>query len=347
MEAKLLYDFEKYLQLKQNTCAARIFLNAFNLILEENVENIDQFLKLKIFDSDMNEVGKLYFKNGKVFISANFNNNVLNAEFNIAKIYGYYAILEDNIQGNWNNDIDFQLQQSNGIKLSGQFEIRAALDSEYGIHCNCHPLIKYEVDGKEMMILKMFRDGSELNLQIMKDNYKEKIDVCSWDKNRYLYHEIIKGEYDRQKLGNPFSRYVLVKEAEDEKNKGKLASLLSETNYIRPVLFETNYIPKNSNNSIQLSLQIGKLMRELDPSMYERIKETKEILKIDNKSIFDDLVGICFEKYTNEQVEALLGVTKNKILYQDGNDTLANSYFGINKSDYFFPKEMQKKLVKK
>ena len=106
MEAKLLYDFEKYLQLKQNTCAARIFLNAFNLILEENVENIDQFSKLKIFDSDMNEVGKLYFKNGKVFISANFNNNVLNAEFNIAKIYGYYAILEDNIQGNWNNDIE-------------------------------------------------------------------------------------------------------------------------------------------------------------------------------------------------------------------------------------------------
>ena len=67
---------EKYLTLAQNTCAARIFLNAFGLKLE-NIMDIDEFSVFKIYDKDMNEVGKLHFKNGKVMIAANYNNCLL------------------------------------------------------------------------------------------------------------------------------------------------------------------------------------------------------------------------------------------------------------------------------
>ena len=117
---------EKYLTLEQNTCAARIFLNTFGLTLE-NISDVNEFSKIKIFDKAMNEVGKLHFDNGKVIMSANYNNSVLDASFDINKMLGFvdpecesapFALF-----GQWSSKIAFQVQKSDNITLSGEFLI--------------------------------------------------------------------------------------------------------------------------------------------------------------------------------------------------------------------------------
>lgn len=81
--------------LEQNTCAATIFLNTFDLNLE-NVSDVNEFSKIKIFDKDMNKVGELHFDNGKVIMSANYNNSILDANSDIVKISGFVDIECDN-----------------------------------------------------------------------------------------------------------------------------------------------------------------------------------------------------------------------------------------------------------
>ena len=73
---------KKQLTLIQNTCAARIFLNIFGLILGD-VSQIDECSKIEILDQKNNQVGQLYFKQGKVIMFANDNDSVLEASFDI------------------------------------------------------------------------------------------------------------------------------------------------------------------------------------------------------------------------------------------------------------------------
>lgn len=188
---------EKYLTLEQNTCAARIFLNTFGLALE-NVSDVNEFSRIKIFDKAINEVGELYFDNGQVIMSANYNNSVLDANFDIAKMLGFVDIECGNVLfGQWSNKIVFRVKKANNVKLSGEFLIRSSADSEFGVSCFCYPLINSDVVGKGNITLKILRNGRTFGLEVTSGSYNEIIDIMPWDDmNGFIKHVISNGKYD-------------------------------------------------------------------------------------------------------------------------------------------------------
>lgn len=341
---------EKYLTLEQNTCAARIFLNTFGLTLE-NISNVNEFSKIKIFDKAMNEVGELHFDNGSVIMSANYNNSVLDASFNIAKMQGFVDIECGNaLFGEWSSKIAFQVQKQDSVKLSGEFLIGSSADSEFGVSCLCHPLINCNVAGKGNVILKILRDGSTFSLEIISGENYEVIDVRPWDwLNGFLLHDIKKGKYDEEKHAYPYRRYAGVfNGAERGENKDKLHVFLSENEYNNQLAFRNEFPLKvGDDNSKESLLQKGRLMQDLDPDMFEKIKKLREVLLIGDVSLLDNLVSVCYDSYTDEELSTLLGVSRQRMNYQNGADSLVNSYYGIGISNCFFPLEDQKRLLKK
>lgn len=344
---------EKYLTFEQNTCAARIFINTFGLVLE-NLSDVNEFSKLKIFDKAMNEVGKLYFDKGKAIMSANYNSCVLDASFDIAKFVDLRCENDlFSLFGQWFSKIYFQVQKPNDIKIFGEFLIDSSVnteDVEFGISCLCRPLINCEVPGGENIILKILRDGSTFSLESVAGENYEVIDVRPWDwLNGFLLHDIKKGKYDEGKHAYPYRRYAgIFNGAEVGENKDKLQIFLNEEKYHNRLTFRNEFLPKTGeDNSKEALLQKGKLMQDLDSDMFEKIKKLKEVLLIGDISLLDNLVSVCYDSYTDEELIALLGLSKQGTNYQNGADSLVKSYYGIGISNCFFPLEVQKRLLKK
>ncbi len=338
---------EHYLTLAQNICAARIFLNMFGLTLE-NVTDIDQFSKIKIFDKDMNVVGELHFDNGKVMIAANYNNSLLEANYDMPKIFGLIDIECDNAQfAQWSTEIEFKANNSNNIELSGEFLIDSSMDSEFGIRCICHPLINCDVPNDGKISLEILRDGRTFGVNISSGNYKETIDIMPWDDlNGFIKHVISDGDYDPKRYKHEYRKYMGVFTA-GKGHEDKLHVFLSETEWDNQISFRNEFLQKiGDDNSRELVIQKGMLMQDLDPDMFEKIKSLRETLSIGEVSLLDNLISVCYDSYSDKELEALLGIKRNKMNYQDGANSLKESYFGIGHDSQFLSEKQQKKLLK-
>lgn len=335
---------KQYLNIKRNTCAARIFLNTFDLVLED-IGDVNIFSEIKIFDKAMNEVGKLHFDNGKVIMSANYNNNTLKACYDIPEIFGGIDKEYGNaLYGHWSSKIAFQVNNKNNTKLSGEFLIENSIDSEFGVSCLCHPLINCEIPEKGNIILKILR-YSMFELEIISGDYYETIFLSPGDSlNGFIRHDITIGKYDKEQKSYPYEKYASITDGK----KGRLRVYLCEKEYKNKLTLHKEFIPEvGSNNSTETLLQKGFLMQKLDPDMIRKINQLRELLLIGNISLFDNLISICYDSYTDEKIKALLGVKRQKMDYQDGADNLADSYYGIGKNSCFLSAEVQKKLLRK
>lgn len=338
---------EKYLTLAQNTCAARIFLNTFGLILE-NTNNINEFSIIKIFDEDMNKVGKLNFDNGKVMIYANYNNSLLEASYDISKVSGFVDIECGNaLFAQWSSKIIFKVENGNNIKLSGEFLIECSMDSEFGINCRCHPLINCDVPNKRKITLKILREGRTFGINISSGNYNETIDIMPWDDwNGFIKHDITNGDYDPKRYMYEYRKYMGIFSA-GKGSEDKLHVFLSETEWDNKKSFRNEFPKKiGDDSSEELVIQKGMLMQDLDPDMFEKIKTLRKSLSIGDVSLLDNLISICYDRYTDEELEALLGIKRKKMNYQDGANSLKESYFGIGQNSQFLSIEQQKKIIK-
>ena len=299
----------------------------------------------------MNEVGELHFDNGKVIMFSNYNNSMLEASFDIAKMWGFIDIeCENALLGQWSSNITFQVEKPNNVKLSGEFLIESSADSEFGVSCFCHSLINCEVPGTGKIILKILEDGSTFSLKIVSGENYEIIDVRpkNW-LNGFLLHDIKKGKYDEEKHAYPYRRYAgIFNGAERGENKDKLHVFLNEEEYHNQLAFRNEFPPKlGDDNSKAVLLQKGRLMQDLNPNMFEKIKKLKEVLLIGDVDLLDNLVSVSYDSYTDEELSALLGLNRQRMNYQNGADSLVNSYYGIGISDCLFPLEIQKRLLKK
>lgn len=342
---------ENYLTLEQNACAARIFLNTFGLTLG-NVNDIDEFSKIKIFDKSMKEVGELHYDNDKVTISANYNKSILKADFDITKVSGFVDPECKNapfaLFGHWFSEIKFQVKNPNNIKLSGEFLLDCSADTEFGVSCLCHPLINCDVAGRGNVTLKILREGRTFGLKISAGSYNETIDIMPWDdKNGFIKHVISNGEYDKKRYEHEYRKYMGVFSA-GKKDEDKLHLFLSETEGDTRISFRNEFpLKAGDDKSEVLVIQKGMLMQDLDPDMFEKIKKLREVLSIGDISLLDNLVSICYDSYTDEELNALLGIERQRMSYQDGADSLVNSYFGIGKESQFLSVEQQKRLLKR
>lgn len=343
---------EKYLTLKQNTCAARVFLNTFGLILE-NVSDVNEFSNIKIFDNDNNEVGVLYFDNGRVIMKANYNDSMLEANFDIAKMVGFVDVESNSgvaLFGQWSSKIDFQLHRHDNVKMFGEFLVESCADTEFGLNCLCHPLINCDVPGLGRVNLKILRDGSTFSLNINSEDNYEVIDISPWDwLNGFFLHEIKRGKYDEENYVYPYRKYAgIFNVAEVGENKNKLHVFLTEEEFGNQLDFKNEFPQKvGDENSEESLLQKGLLMKKLDSDMFDRIEDLKKLFLIGDISLLDRLVSVCYDSYSNEELKALLGIERQQMNYQDGSDNLINSYFGIGGNSCFISLNEQKKLLKR
>ena len=271
---------------KQNICSARVFLNAFGLILE-NVDDINEFSKIKIFDKNSNVVGNLYFDNGKVIINAEYNNCTLKANYNISKLFGFKDIECGNaLFCEWSSKIYFKADNDK-IKLNGEFLINSSADSALGIRCTCHPLIICDISNKGITTLKIQRDGRTFGIENKFNNYHEIIDIIPFDDwFGYLVHDIKKGDWDKQKGGYPYRRFASIRRSANVgKERHKLRKFLSEEEFSDTKYYKEESVPKIKNdNSREAVIQKGLLMKEIDPEMFKKMSETmiahrKEVLQ--------------------------------------------------------------------
>ena len=68
---------------------------------------------------------------------------------------------------------------------------------------------------------------------------------------------------------------------------------------------------------------------------------------IGDVSLLDNLVSVCYDSYTDEELSTLLGVSRQRMNYQNGATSLVHSYYEIGINNCFFPLESQKGLLKK
>lgn len=339
----------KYLTLEQNLCSARIFLNIFGLTLEDNVQ-VNEFSKLKIFDKYKKVVGELHFDNGHVILSASYNDAFLEASYDMAILNGFVDYECGNaLFGQWNSAIKFNLKRNVAPNFSGEVLITCSADSEFGVNCLCHPLMECEVPNSGKVTVKIQRDGSVFEALIISGDYLETIEVRPWNSLAgFLIHDIKKGEYD-DKLGEyPYRKYAgIFSGGEDKEGKNKLHVFLSENEGKKDLVYRNEFPLKiGEDNSRELLLQKGRLMRELDSDMYDKIKRLRELFKVGNISVLDNLVSVCYDSFSDEAIEALMGLKREKMFYQDGTDTLINSYFGIGRRNTLFPIKIQQRLIR-
>lgn len=323
-----------------NTSAARIFLNAFGLTLKSIDKNNNNAKTRAIIDKDENTVGTLLYNNNKILIEANYNDSILTANYNIVKKNKYIGNSLDNIPfSDWINRINFQVQKANNKKISGELILSCSIDYEFGVTCRCLPRIKYE-DSIQNITIKIINGTRLFELEKSSGTYNERIAISpNDDYNGYIKH-IITNEKYKKSTGVFKAR---------EEYEDKIETYLLERNCNTYLSHINKYYKKvTDKNSKYLTIQKGMLMRIIDSDMFQTIQETRTIFSIGDISILDNLISICYDKYTNQEIQALLGINRKKMNYQNGTDNLVNSYYEIEKNFNNLPiKEQKKQLIKR
>ena len=341
---------EQKLNLVQNICAARVFLNIFDLMLDD-VLDIDESSKIKIFDYNTNEVGLLSFDSNNVKIVANCNDYLLNASYEFSTVSGFVDYEFNNaLFGQWVVSIDFNLSNNKDVLFSGDLSFDCSVDSEYGMACLCRPLVVRELPNGDKYTLKILRNNRAFGAYISSVGYTETIDIRPKDDvNGFIVHVISKGKYDPKSYMYEYRKYMGIFAAGIE-NENELRSFLLETELGRRISYVNSYTQKEGeDDSKELLIQKGRLMQELDPDMFYKIKELRTLFSIGEVSLLDNLISVCYDFYSDEEVESFIGIKRSKMNYQDGANSLLESYFGIGMNNKFLsikPYELRLQSVK-
>lgn len=317
----------------QNSYADIVFLNTFGLTLE-SVDDVTQSSKIKVFDKD-NVAGCLYFDNDKVIIDATYNNgDVLKASYDIPERD------TDNVSERCITNIDFQVEKTNDMKLSGSFMVNSLINHEYGTECFCFPLIRYELPGREKATLKLLQDGKVFNFESNSPSKEEKITVGSAGE---ILHDVKSGRYVEEIGAYPYSKIATISPIGDK----ELHLFLNEERYGKSVNSTSEFSVKENNNCLFPILETGSLMKEIDSSMYKKIDGIRQKLLIGGVPLFDNLVSVCYDGLSDEEMNALLGIEKKLPDYQDGIDNFDAYYFKPKNEDKSTSKDSDKQLIKK
>lgn len=330
---------KKRLSSKECVPAARIFLNIFGLTLD-NENNIKYNDKI---------VGNLFIVDDTITMKAEYNNATLDASFPIATECGFVDVEENNaLFGEWNFPIKFEAK-SNNIDYDGEMLFTCTADSEFGLNCLIHPEISIKLPQDGKINVKVQKDFNFFRYDIDKkeSDYHEFASVSPWSSYSYAMHQIKKGKSEKYSYPYDFQSGIFPG-AEAGEKKDLIHVFLSEKEndgeQEKYLSFHNEWVQKvGEDDSKKVVIQKGSLMQELDKSMFEKIKLIREILNIGNVSVLDNLVSVCYDSYSDEEVKALLGIDRQKMKYQDYSNNLIKAYFGNS----VLSNEQIKKFVKK
>ena len=304
----------KYLAYIRSINAVKIFLNIMGFSLDD-FNDINVFTKIKIRNKDMKPVGKLSIGNEQLIVKIKENLLSLKATCNISGNTDF-----------WSHNINFECKQKNNVNLSGEFLFSAACGAKYGGQCICMPSIVCMSPDGENIKIKLFHDGKLFSLNYNYLNYSETIDITRGNDN-YIRHVIEDNYYDKDKNKWHYKLYAGVfNSPEFCENGDKLHLVFSESINNKTIVSKEDYIEKVVDGK-ELLMQKGVLMRKLDDTMLERIEIVKKLLLVNDTYLLNNLLGVCLGNYSDFELQALLGITKNNKVYQDGYNSLAEAYF--------------------
>ena len=334
---------EQILTLEQGLCSIQIFLNALGLTLEQR-RSVNENSIIKVFNSLHRQVGKVSFYEDKIIIKSITALGILNASYQIPKVSRFVDYEVSNAENiKWNNKIDYSIEKSVNEKFTGEFVLNCTMDSELGNSCTCLPILNYEIDGKNIMSLKLLRNGKMLEVAINKGSYYENINIMPHDNlNGFFRHDIIKNKIKEDGEIKKYRRYSGV--FSNGRNSNQLHVFLEETFGDETIDFKNKWVTKVGDEKSQdLLIQKGELMQKLDPDMFYKIKLIKDLLTNKGVSLFDNFVGLCYGNFSDDQMKALLGIDKKKMKYQYYVDSLVKAYYSNFQIADFCMKEKKKK----
>lgn len=331
---------KQYNNFDRKLYAAKIFLNCFNLILEEK-QNCDESTVLQIFNKKMETVGSLRYSEPFTYIKAKLDNGVyLRAAYDV--------LPHDNSEtiefSCWKDNISFKIEGTNYLRFDGNFVIFASVDDKHGERCTCKSSIFIEKNKNNIINIDIQENGKTFYYYDYRGDTtpkeKELISVMPFynqfgNKNHCLIeHSLKKGDYfdeNNHSNGYPYEFFGSVGYGSKEKYGDSYCACAVEGVYRKAISRDYKIVEKDSKDSSEDNIkQIGLLMHSIDPRMYSVIYHLKELLTIRDLSLLDNLYSICYDSYSDEDLRALLGINRKKIVYQDGSSTLHSAYFGDN-----------------
>lgn len=351
---------------EQNIRSAIIFLNTFGLVLDD-VKNLTGDSEIKIFNKEYQEVGTVCFVNNNVIINAQTDFGKLDASYDCAAIDGFIDYESSNsglclyeetsefgeyresyaMFVEWSNNIDYSIQIDDTRKMLGEILIECTMDSEFGKKCICHPTIEYWENDKKIIVMEFQKDGYNFKMEISNEDAHEIISISPFNEyNSYIFHKITKGEYDSEKISYPYSKLagIALKSSTENNMLSVLAVEKEYNNIISHQQAECKKISSDENK--EAVIQKGKIMQEIDPAMYERIKQLRDFFTLNGISLFDNFICISLSSFSDEEIEALFGIDRGKMKFQNHTDNLCDAYYGTNEEAIFFQKNNTKQLLK-
>ena len=302
----------------------KIFLSLFDLTFNE--ELLENDCKLSLFDKDGNVVGTLHH-DYDVRIIADIGKNSLDASYTLPEkqtIVDYDEENDYSYHSYHNSDFDFVIDKHDGTYLEGDIVIDAIDDTKLGNRLRVYPHVRIcSTDDKKMGLLELNNDLTALGYEERNGSEHERICISPLKQGgEYLTHNYT--DEDR-KIYRSAEVSPLSKEDEDIICSYLLASEGSAiTDYktseriLGPDQIEYHVLIK------------GKLMQELDPSMYDKIKEIRRELCLDGTNLFDNMVSVSTDLYLDDEVEALFGVEREPSSLLKEGESLQDYYFGDN-----------------
>lgn len=315
----------KEIELKntQNIRAALIFLNIFGLNLEEraDLEKISQ--NLRIYNQQGKTIGELTINQNSIQMVASSSFGQLVANYDIPKINSLKdeeAPIKPALFTAWSNNINYSITNAD-IKITGELKIDCSMDTHIGLSCSCHPYLEYSNSSGTKIYLSAQREGNIFVLEITKPNKKETIKISPFD---YLFSHSIK---KRAKGNNKYDHINLITLADlPEEEKFRVTTIIQEDGE------ESNITTKkfvDDENYYQSIINKGRIMQQIDSEMYKTIQKVEALLNDGSVSIVINLISASLTNYSDEQISAMLGLERKKIIYQEGQTSLEDAYFGL------------------
>ncbi len=340
------------LTLRQNLCAARLFLSMFDLNLDENAIIVDAN-KVGIL-KDNTLVGSLWIVEEKMKHNKSKKVIKIECQTNLGKLTASYdmsdvlAIRDIECGGNfayWNHEINYNIDGINCF--SGGTRIEVSIDTFYKNTFRMHTEMKYIDSDAKKVTLNIQNGGLNFGYEASIDDFYERIKAEPYNKNSgwdpvLMYHGLRKGELDAKTdyFCNEKTCFIGHDGPSDNTNIRIGYGVIE--GYKKKHFMPVGLILKNGENeSSELAIQSGMLMHELDPSCSQKISDVISCFNADDVSFLRNLIDASFWMYSDEERRAILGFDIERI--KDPIDI----YFGTDSDDPYLTGSRYRRLFNK
>lgn len=312
------------LSIDGNIRAAVAFLNMFGLYLNKE-ENIVLKDEIGIVNKHGLVVGKLMVDD-IISIEAQIDLGVLQAKYPFAKALCFrdMEVVSQPRHASWMTPINYEINNDNE-NFFGIVNFDIAIDDEFGMRCFAHNDLVYSLDGQKRLILTLQNKGITFGLTFLENDKHEVIRLRPFSLIMpYMEHDI--------KVDDKRFKYTCVaNKSEIEKDKLSVLHLENENGeLVRKALFyedKEDYNPGCYVDGKKTFFQIWKLSHLIDKDVLYKIKQARELLCRGDISFMDSLINSSLVSFTNEEIEAMLGIKRQNLMYKGMTRELKHIYF--------------------